>query len=59
MFAVPFDPAANMSGRAGPGAGRCGGVRGGTQVWLPLVGVDTSGSIAYVNKGGTATEFRG
>ena len=59
IFAAGFDPAANQVRGAPVQVLEDAAVfAAGTQVWLPLVSADSSGSVAYVNKGGTTTEFR-
>ncbi|HET7694479.1 MAG TPA: hypothetical protein VFK57_02125, partial [Vicinamibacterales bacterium] len=59
IFAVEFDPATNRVRGSPVQVLEDGGVFSTTgQVHLPLVGVDAAGSIAYINRGGSATQLR-
>jgi dipeptidyl aminopeptidase/acylaminoacyl peptidase len=53
MFAVPFDlRSRHASGAPVQVLDDAGVYGGGSRVWIPMLGVDSSGSVAYVKKGG-------
>jgi serine/threonine-protein kinase len=59
IFAVGFDPSTNqVRGSPQQVLEDAAVFSTGPQVHLPMVGVDAAGSIAYVNKGGSTTQFR-
>jgi Tol biopolymer transport system component len=56
MFAVPFDPRRRRAtGTPVQVLDDAGVYGGGSRVWIPMLGVDASGSLAYVTKGGPAS----
>jgi Tol biopolymer transport system component len=59
LFAVPFDSRSNqVAGNAAQVLEDAAVLSVATGVWIPMLGVDRGGSIAYLNKGGTLSTLR-
>jgi serine/threonine-protein kinase len=59
MFAVPFDPVrVQVLGNPVQVLDDAGVFSGAANVWIPMLGADRAGSIAYLNKAGTLSTLR-